>query len=172
MEEPIESEYFNWLCDLVLESNEIGYNDLLVILHRTEFVWIIPKDRNRADEGVELREYFLRDHPALMNCPWEWQGCSVLEMLIGLAKRAEFQTDIPLKVWFWEFITNLRLEEFRRGANSHASIIDDILYAFIWRQYEPSGYGGIFPISRTNKDQRKQELWYQFCEYVEDRGIL
>jgi hypothetical protein len=170
--EPIEHQYFNWLCAKVTGARNPNHYDLLEILHRTEFVWNVPGDRHRAEEGLELRLDFLRETHQDGDGSWEHQPCSVLELLIALAKRASFQTGIRVKVWFWELMTNLRLDEFRRVDRMGEHIIKDILDAFIWRQYRPDGDGGLFPISRTNSDQRKNEIWYQFCEYVEDRGIL
>jgi len=92
--------------------------------------------------------------------------------LISFAKRASFQTDIPLKSWFWEFMNNLKLDEFRQVSGSDIYAVEDIVSSFIWRQYEPNGYGGMFPMCSTQNDQRKIELWYQFSEYVEDRGLF
>lgn len=172
MGEPIESEYFNWLCAKVLELGNPNYYDLLVILHITEFVWVIPADRNRAEDGFELREDFLRETGVEQDEAWVSQPCSIFEALIALSKRAVFQTDIPLRTWFWEFINNLKLDEFRRVSTSDAYEIEDILYTFIWRQYSSNGSGGVFPMCSTRKDQRKIELWYQFSEYVEDRGLF
>lgn len=172
MREPIENEYFNWLCAKVTGASSPNHYALLAILHRTEFVWVVAGDRHRAEEGLELRLDFLRETHQASDDSWEHQPCSVLELLIGLAKRASFQTGSKLKVWFWELMTNLRLDEFRRVNSMSEQIIKDILDTFIWRQYRPDGDGGLFPISRTDIDQRKNEIWYQFCEYVEDRGIL
>lgn len=172
MREPIENEYFNWLCAKVTGASNSNYYTLLEILHRTEFVWAVPGDRHRVEEGLELRLDFLRETKQASEDSWETQPCSVLELLVALSKRASFQTGMKLKVWFWELMTNLRLDEFRRVDTMGEHIINDILSTFIWRQYRPDGDGGLFPISRTNVDQRKNEIWYQFCEYVEDRGIL
>lgn len=172
MLEPIEDAYFNWLCTKATDRTGNGYVALLVIMHRTEFVWTVPADRHRADDGVELRLDFLRETKYSSDDFWESQPCSVLEMFLAFANRASFQTDIPTRIWFMEILTNLRLNEFRRVTGSDTRVIQDILDALIWRQYDPNGDGGMFPLSRTNNDQRKIEIWYQFCEYVEDRGIL
>ena len=171
MGEPIENLYFNWLCAKVLDHEVRNYHELMRILHRTEFVWVIPSDQNRAADGVELRTDFLRESRVERDLAWESEPCSMLEFLIALAKRAEFQTDIPMKTWFWEFMNNLRLDEYRHITGRERYIVEDILHAFIWRQYDPSGYGGLFPISRTHNDQRQIEVWYQLAEYLKDRGL-
>lgn len=170
--EPIEDIYFDWLCAKVTDRSTHNHIGLLMVLHRTEFITIIPADQHRAEEGMELRFDFLRETQFESDSTWESQPCSVLEMFIAFAKRAAFQTDIKVKTWFWEFLTNLRLNEFRRVSISDNRIIKDILDTFLWREYNPNGDGGMFPMSRSENDQRKIEIWYQFCEYVDDRGIL
>ena len=172
MNESIENQYFNWLCAKVVERRIPNYHDLLVILHRTEFVWVVSSDKNRAEDGIELRIDFMRETGSSRDYIWEKEPCSILELLIAFAKRVLFQTDIPLKVWFWEFMNNLRLDDFRQVSESDRYEIEDIIYCFIWRQYQPNGRGGLFPISNTQNDQRKIEIWYQWCEYVIDRGLI
>lgn len=170
--EPIEDVYFNWLCAKVTDRNTSNHVSLLILLHRTEFVSVIAADRHRASEGVELRFDFLREVQIESDALWEDQPCSVLEMLVAFAKRASFQTDIKVKTWFWEILSNLKLNEFRRVSGNDVIIIKDILDTFLLREYSPSGEGGMFPMSRSNNDQRDTEIWYQFCEYVDDRGII
>ena len=172
MGEPLENLYFNWLCAKVVDSDIRNYHDLLVILHKTEFVWVVSADKHRADDGIELRIDFLRETQVERDAIWEAEPCSLLELFVAFAKRAKFQTSIPTRTWFWEFMNNLKLDDFRQVSERDSYIIDDILYTFIWRQYDPSGNGGLFPISRSKYDQRKIELWYQFSEYVEDRGLF
>ena len=172
MLEPIEHAYFNWLCTKVTEIGNRNYISLLGILYKTEFVWVIPGDSHRASEGIELREDFLREFRCESDPLWESQPCSIFEMFLALANRANFQIELGVKTWFWEFMTNLKLEEYRQISGRDEYLIADIVDTFIWRQYEPDGFGGVFPMSRTENDQRKIELWYQFCEYVNDRGLL
>jgi hypothetical protein len=45
------------------------------------------------------------------------------------------------------------------------------LETFVWRNYDRKGVGGIFPLYRSRRDQRRVELWYQFNEYIEEYGI-
>lgn len=172
MGEPIEGEYFNWLCAKVLTTQGTIYHDLLKILYETEFTWIIPGDRNRSDDGRELRYSFLYMSGWDSDPNWFHQPCSVLEMLIAFADRALFQTDTALQAWFWEFMTNLDLGEYRQVGRSDVPKIEDILQMFIWRTYDESGHGGMFPLRWPKRDQRKVEIWYQFCDYLEDRGLI
>lgn len=173
MREPIESEYFNWLCAKVLhELSGSIYQDILRILHETEFAWTIQGDRNRSEDGCELRLSFLRASGWENDAGWYNQPCSVLEVLIAFSDRASFQTDRPAQEWFWEFMTNLDLSEYRQVSRADLPVIEDILHAFIWRTYDDSGHGGMFPLRWPKRDQRKVEIWYQFCDYLDDQGLI
>jgi len=172
MSEPIDERYFNWLCAKVLSVDVPIYWDLMRIMYKTEFVWVIEGDKNRAEDGVELRQDFLRQAFIKNDPHWFNSPCSVLEVLIAFANRAWFQTDIPSKEWFWTFMVNLGLDEFRQVSASDERVIDDILYAFIWRTYDDNGHGGMFPMRWPQRDQREVEIWYQFCEYLDHQGIL
>lgn len=173
MQEPIEEAYFNWLCAKVVDARDPNYRDLMRILHTTEFAWIVHGDHNRAQEGMELRENFLREAFLRNDDPgWYEAPCSVLEMLIAFADRASFQTDTPLREWFWHFLRNLRFDEYRRVSGSDRREIGEILETFIFRIYDPNGEGGMFPLRSTDNDQRKVEIWYQFCEYLDEQGLI
>lgn len=167
MYEPIESEYFQWLCAKVLDSNTREYELLLAILFDTEFTWMndVPADKHRVSDGLELRYDYLRErsikHTALDSIP-----ISILEVLLAFADRAAFQTDMPASDWFWTFLGNLGLKHFKHISDTDKVLIEEILYTFTWRIYEPNGYGGLFPMDHTENDQRGIEIWYQFCEYI------
>jgi hypothetical protein len=172
MREPIENEYFNWLCAKVLERGGRSYYTLLGILHSTEFIWTVYEDQHRIADGLELREDFLRETISVSDDNWQAQPCSVLEIFISFAKRASFQTDMPTKDWFWIFMANLQLDQFRQVTDPDIPFIEDILFTFMRRTYDPHGYGGMFPITQTQNDQRKIEIWYQFFEYLDERELL
>jgi hypothetical protein len=174
MREPLESAYFNWLCAKVLDRNSRMYHDLLAFLHRTEFVWMeeVPADQHRAADGIQLRADFCRETHTPKDPIWFQQPCSVFEAFYAFAKRASFQTDIPIRNWFWEFIENLQLDQFRQVSNGDYRIIQNVVDNFMWRRYDQRGNGGLFPMRIAKQDQREVEIWYQFCDYVEDRGLI
>lgn len=171
MWEPIEIEYFNWLCAKVLDPDTRGYVSLMGMLFNTEFVWFVPADKHRAEDGIELRTDFYRETNRTRDPLLDGRACSIFEMFVAFAERAEFQTRSSEKAWFWEFIRNLGLDQFRNITDSDIPSIEEILYTFTWRIYDPSGAGGMFPMSQTQYDQREKEIWYQFFEYLEDRGL-
>lgn len=167
VEESVEAVYFNWLCAKV-QSPDVrsNYRQLLELLYRTEFVWVNLYDENRAMDGVELRLDFLRETRFEKDHTWYESPCSVLESLIAFAQRAEFQTEMPVAEWFWKFMENLRLDEYRRMSEDDVPVVHGILDVFMARTYSPTGDGGLFPLRKSDKDQREVEIWYQFCEYV------
>src|SRR6478735_6515747 len=105
MSTPIEDAYFEWLCSKISDrgTSRYKYVELLRVLYQTEFFWIILGDDNRAQDGLDLRDAFLR--AALIEEEPEWSSimCSVLEMLVAFAYKADFQTEEGVSEWFWEF---------------------------------------------------------------------
>lgn len=156
---------------------------LFDILYSTEFTWIVPFDENRAEEGINLRFIFQQsrgveyDEDSMM----DGYPCSVLEMLIGLARSMEdtilYDPELGdrIDVWFWLMLRNLGLDFFsdnhiRRSSSQNAAIgeIHRILEVFLTRRYDRNGVGGIFPLNRPSRDQREVELWQQANQYAMD----
>lgn len=175
MRKRVNEEYFDWLYDLVCRrrySKEISYKKLLRYLHTIEFIYDIPKDGNRADDGIRLRYRFAEQYRDLYDADLYLSGpCSVLEMMVALALRGEETImDDPLLgdrtgQWFWGMITNLGLgsmvdERFNSGK------IDDVIERLLNREYEPNGKGGLFTVNR-GLDLREVEIWYQFMWHLD-----
>jgi hypothetical protein len=174
MPEPIDNLYFNWLytkvCDISARTPQLQFKNLLRELHHIEFTWVILGDDNRAEDGCDLRRDFLREmHGAEPTDNWLNEGCSVLEMLVAFSRQAAFQTDEHPKTWFWIMLENLQLSEFNDARRHNPSLIRDIVETFVWRTYDPSGEGGLFPLQTAQTDQREVEIWYQFSGYVLER---
>lgn len=172
MTEPFESMYFSWLCAKVnrveVPTPSLTYLKLLRKLHRSEFVWLISGDDNRAEDGLELRDEFLVSSG--VDDEFEpYEGCSVLEMFISFSRRAEFMAGETPNFWFWLLIDNLELS-FANDAAYNEVVVHKIIYDFVWRLYDDDGKGGLFPLNNSGSDQRKVEIWYQFCEWLEDTG--
>lgn len=173
MEESIENEYFNWLCARVTSVNARISESLLRLLHQTEFVWKIPTDSNREADGLELRVHFLNETRKQTHDPdWYHMPCSVLEMLIAFADVASFQTGMSPDDWFAIFLRNLGIDVHRAVTPVYKREVCDILDTFIWRTYNPDGSGGLFPLRETYNNQTEVEIWYQFCEYLNDQGLV
>lgn len=173
MEGPLDEPYFTWLSAKVVLGDRMSqsYLKLLHQLYETEFVWFVIGDDNRAGDGLDLRREFLRESRLENDQVWFDVGCSILEMLIGLSRRAEFQTDIASQEWFWVLIRNLNLADYNDENSYNHDHVSEILYDFVWRTYECDGTGGLFPMTNPSADQREVEIWYQFSQYLIDQGM-
>ena len=174
----LNDEYFEWLCNLVCGkrfSNQISYRKLLSHLYLTEFRYLIPRDQNRAEDGIDLRYRFALDrHEDQERLVLDslYGPCSVLEMMIALSIRCEENImDNPdvgnrTSQWFWGMITNLGLGPMY-DSNFDRRYVDDVLERFLDRRYDPDGKGGLFRIRDCDRDLRKVEIWYQLCWYLD-----
>lgn len=141
---------------------------LAVALYQKEFTWFVHNDDNRVEDGKELREDFLDETGTERDRDWMEQGCSMLEMLIALSRRAAFEADEEPFEWFWILIDNLELRPFVDEAftDDFNVDVDVILDRVIDRTYEPDGRGGLFPLRHADRDQREVEIWYQLSAYL------
>lgn len=166
----LDDQYFIWLYSLVADvktrKGPRTYWNLLKQLFCTEFAWFVPNDVNRAEDGRELRFEWASSEDVKVDIDWATLGCSFLEMLIGLARRLEFQTEQDSTFWFWHLIGNLGLLGHNDRCRFLEQDVDDRITAVIWRTYEPDGNGGLFPLRHTDNDQRQVELWCQLSEYL------
>ena len=172
MDEPLDELYFQWLYSQVgdprIKNPDRTYWKLLLQLFKKEFIWFVPNDDNRIEDGKDLRFEFV-DSAELQDVDPDWVclGCSMLELLVGLSRRLAFEAEGEPRDWFWQLIENLELFGMTdRFMRSDSQVVDDILDRVIYRNYDSNGVGGLFPLRRTPNDQRKVELWYQLSEYV------
>lgn len=175
MKAPLDELYFKWLYGQVSSVKEKNpsrtYWNLFRHLYQKEFVWIIPNDDNRAEDGKELRYLFVEEQRIdPVDEDWYHLGCSILEFLIALSRRVAFETDDEALGWFWKLIENLELERFNDNVTYPKDEIEEILNTVMFRTYDRKGNGGLFPLKRASKDQRDVEIWYQVCEYIMELG--
>lgn len=170
----LRNRYFDWLCDLVCRqrySKAISFRKLLTRLHETEFTYLIPRDKNRAMDGIDLRWRFSLEYN--LDSGGLDGPCSVLEMMVALAIRCEEDyMDDPgvgdrTGQWFWGMIVNLGLGSMT-DTRYDERVVDDILQRFLNREYEPDGKGGLFTVRNCNFDLRDVEIWVQMCYYLDN----
>lgn len=184
----IANEYFEWMYDFVCDRSypkELSYRKLLMMLHGIEFTYTIPKDKNRAMDGMELRyrfalakgyekviphSYIYYEDEYVAKC---LDGpCSVFEMMLALAIRCEKDImDNPIfgnriSQWFWGMISNLGLSGMT-DAHFDREYVNDVIKKFLARDYEPDGKGGLFRVRHCSEDLRKVEIWWQLCWYLD-----
>lgn len=166
----LDDQYLTWLYSRVAEvktrKSSKTYWNLFRQLYSTEFVWFVPNDDNRAEDGRELRCEWVADQGIQADHDWLSLGCSFLELLIGLARRLEFEAGGNTPSWFWHLIDNVGLLGFHDRSNFSEEEVEDRTSAIIWRTYDENGNGGLFPLQRSSHDQRRVEIWYQLSEYL------
>lgn len=176
IKDKIENEYFEWMFNIVSGkrySKQISYRKLLMHMHSTEFIFSILRDENRANDGIDLRRRFalLQDCEDIID--YLDGPCSVLEMILALAIRMEENIMDDPEIgdrtgqWFWGMIVNLGLGSMS-DTRYDKSFVDDILYRFLDRDYEPNGKGGLFTVKHSHQDMRNVEIWYQMNWYLDE----
>ena len=174
VEDKIKSDYFEWMYDLMCEGRfdkEITFRKLFTFLHSIEFVYFVPHDENRYDDGIALRYRFClinncEDLEHFLDGP-----CSVLEMIVALAIRCEerIMSD-PEKgdrtaQWFWVMINSLGLGAMH-DRNYDEFLVNDVISRFLNREYEANGKGSLFTVRDWNRDARDAEIWHQLMAYL------
>jgi hypothetical protein len=178
--EPLDELYLTWLYGQVgsvkLKNPSRTYWFLARQLYKKEFVWFVPNDDNRVEDGRDLRHEFLNECEISWVDP-EWMSlpCSIFELLLGLARRLSFEAEGEPRHWFWHLLENLDLRQFNDRMYSldkkkYEGEIDECLDILIWRRYLASGEGGLFPLENPEHDQREVEIWYQLNEYLLEQG--
>ena len=95
MTRDIQKDYFDWLCSMVKDSkpsSRSSYRRLLAYLFSTEFVYVMPMDGNRYEDGINLRYRYGYEHgiadPVIASC-LDTSPCSIFEMMVALSTRCE-----------------------------------------------------------------------------------
>lgn len=160
--------YGDWLVDKVGFKRR-GYTSLMRCLHESPFLVYIDRDDDRVEDGKALRDDYCSDNRVPIYL-FDYEPCSVLEMLVGLAIRIDNEwTGDPgeehPEVIFWEMLQNLGLDKYTNRRFNRDSVVE-ILGIWIKRDFEKDGKGSIFPLKRPRRDQRRVEIWKQMQEYL------
>jgi hypothetical protein len=177
MDAELDELYLEWLYDQVgwRRSPNVTHWNLLKQMLSTEFVWLVPNDDNRMEDGRELRYEFVRAMRfEKVPAAWMGMGCSVLEMMVAVSRVLAFEAEGQPGEWFWHLVDNLKLSRYndrvlRPGSVRQHNRIAEILEVLVFRQYEYNGEGGLFPLENPHKDQRQVEIWYQLNAYLLER---
>lgn len=165
----LDDRYLRWLYSQVkavrARKGSRTYWQLFEQLFTTEFVWFVPNDDNRAEDGKDLRKEWAKSIKDELDPDWLAQGCSFLELLIGLSRRLAFEGGNDGRAWFWMLIDNLGLTECYDGS-IQPGYVQEVVDRVIWRTYDENGNGGLFPLRESNQDQRQVEIWYQLSAYL------
>lgn len=167
--------YFDYLLDRVGVSrrDREDYSMLFDYLYLAPFRWSIGNDMNREMDGFALREeYFDEIGDSVDNSEINYRGCTVLEMMVALAEKIEFNimgepdNDEPVR-WIWVMIKNLGLNKYD-DLNWDCDNVDYIVQKWLDRRFEKNGEGSIFPVKDREKNYRRVEIWFQMCQYLDE----
>ena len=174
MDTELEKRYFDWMVEKVDGPRE--YKKLLRYLFCTPFVFTMPMDGNRYEDGIDLRYRYGAENdisgPQIAS-QLDYTDCSLLEMMVAMAVRSEehIMADDDLgdrtSLWFWHMIESLGLLSLTddRFTEEQAAEAVDRLYE---RGYSADGEGGLFHVKNAKRDMRRLELWDQMMMYLNE----
>lgn len=177
----LEKRYFDWLVSTVSKHgnyNGKNYRKLFAYLNTRSFFYILPMDGNRSEDGIDLRysgfawQCGVQQHE--IERYLDRQDCSVLEMMVCLAIRAEAIVGDPevgdrTSKWFWDMIESLGLMEMD-DIHYNEDRVSYIVDCFLNRDYKPNGKGGLFTLKDPPHDLRAAEIWNQMCWYLSENA--
>lgn len=163
--------YYQWLQELVWADRE-PYDEYVMLissLHKMPYRWVSENDKNRASDGIKMRELFVEtegyDVEDIPDRP-----CSVFEMLVGFANRIERDimgvpgNDHP-ELWFWIMIKNLGLDVCVDKAYNESYFRQQVEG---WMDQKPKIYPKYspFPVKQQFRYGQKMELWRAMNLYL------
>ena len=166
----MEGEYLQWLIESIDPRHTVGdyYRPVYDELYFIDFRWTkkFPDDENRAADGVWLRRVFAEENGIeVSDLGIDWKPCSVLEMLVAIARRIEYeilawpgQENVPK--WFWMFMENLSIAP-DSNRISDLNYVDSQVENWLDRHINRDGSGGIFVTHIREIDMRKLSMWSQ-----------
>lgn len=165
--------YFDWLAMILFPDGQKreNYRELLFALYETEFYWVVHRDKNRAEDGLKMREIYAYETGESADI---FSGCTLLEMFLALAMRCEneimYDYDQNCGTDFWAilFISGLNLMEMTNDRFDRDEF-DYIVNRFMGRKYGPSGQFCPFFCPIKGIDFKRLELAYQLNYYLKWR---
>lgn len=178
MAAPLDDRYLEWLYShyeaVRFRGPSRSYWHLSRVLYSREFVWFIANDDNRIADGLDLRVEFMNVTGSEPDEDWSGLGCSTLEVLVALAKRGEFETSESTEVWMHRFFEHLGFAGLTDDVWSTwvENQVQDALDRLIFRTYDPTGHGGLFPLRNPHQNQTRIELWSQMAAYIYENDLI
>ena len=169
-------QYSQWLINKIhgYEPAYMDYSRLILYLFDSPYKFY-GSDEDRYRDGIGLRYNYAQATGDYTILDWD-TGCTVLEMLVALAKRLD--SDIMGRpdvdntfYWFWIFIDNLRLRKYtddRFDEFKVSCIIED----WMENNITFSGDGGLFPLRNSVRDQSLLPVWQQLSDYLKENFIF
>lgn len=174
-------DYIQWICSdkLLLTDREYKkYSKLINRLTDIEFIWVHPRDENRANDGLSLRRDFTYETGLFLDSSSGiLPKCTFFEMLAALAYRCEHQLMRNLdhgdrtSKWFFEMLDNIGLLKYDNRSYNRSSDdeIFNAVHKLLHRDYRANGSnGGLFPIKKRGINQKTEEIWKQLMAYLNE----
>lgn len=180
----LSETYFDQLrVDCFSETSERKeYEGVLRVLHDIPFYWTIWLDENRAGDALSYRQNdFLGYQMDLDRLDQHWlnewaqQSPSVLEVMVGMARRWHFYFEESIPFYFAHMFLNMGFDRYPGRRLSRASQEEINAKCDIWlsRQFDHDGKGSPFPLKRlvsvnANGDavsMRDLDIWAQMSAY-------
>lgn len=173
----INVEYLDWLKCFVVQEDFYTqkYDKLFDLLHDIDFVYCIPMDENREQDGIDLRKQFIDEHNYKEeNLIALEKPCSVLEMMVALSIRCEenfawdpYEYGDRTGVWFWKMICNMGLTGHIDDETFDSAFVERKVSKCLERNYQSNGRGGFFMIPHCKEDLRDVDIWKQALWYLD-----
>ena len=172
-----ERDYRDWLIDLVNDRG-VDYVPLLRELYNIEFYSLINYDEDRGQDGLMLREEWA--DLTRFKGSLDFGVANVLEVLIGIARRMEFQLfgTKYCDEWdyvniFWDLIRNLGLDGvFGDISRDTFDEIRQNVTHFLNREYFRHKNCNIFDFEFVPKNLQKLNIWSQMAIYMRQKWPL
>lgn len=180
----ITEMYFDWLRSEAFSNrvNRREYEGVLRTLHDIPFYWTIWTDENRAGDALSFRQHdFLGFQQDLESLDQVWLGVwataapSVLEVMLGCARRWSFYFDGSVQYYFGHLFRNMEYDRYpgRVLVGSNVDSVRERTQVWLTRQFESDGRGSPFPIQGYEVrnealdvvDMRKADIWAQMNMY-------
>lgn len=159
-----------------IETERREYEGVLRLLHDIPFYWNYWLDENRAMDAITHRvNGFLASQTDLDRVDSEWLNAwshsspSVLEVLLGCARRWSdfFEGSVPF--YFGHMFTNLTLDAYpgRILSPGRAHAVRVILDNWMSHQFRADGVGSPFPLRVPGhaEDMTQLDIWSQMNAY-------
>lgn len=174
----LETEYYDWMYGLVCDDRGLSFHKLMAYLQGIEFVPMMERDENRVQHGIDFRYRFGYENGYSRNdiriyLDSELGPCRLLEMMVSLSFSIEEHImgdpDYGNRTgqWFWNMIVSLGLGSMD-DSNFNADYVDDVIFRFMNRDYQPNGRGGLFTLEHPSRDLRFVEIWSQAMWYLDE----
>lgn len=168
-----ERDYRDWLIAKVNVVEDYTY--MLRELYNIEFYSLVKYDEDRGMDGMALREAWSEEVGYTGSL--DFGVANVLEVLIGIAMRIEFQLfgSVYMDEWdyvrvFWELVYNLGIDDMYGTLSRYDfDAIHSKVTQWMDRTYKRNEKGNIFMFMEGPKNLQKMNIWDQMGLFIREK---